>query len=155
MIKMTHLFKLRVDYSFSKQIFQLWNIKKICMKIIGRFFCYYVTYKGWFQPVYFWTKSRPFKTKIKRQSLIINLFLNHHNWIKRDYRIFKTRIYSSLVLNDWLAFRQLPAWPPAPCPPSRECWHRQSSSGRAQPRSSQGDACWRYRRWCLRTFIIS
>jgi hypothetical protein len=42
---MTHLFKLRVDYSFSKQIFQLWNIKKICMKIKGRFLCYYVTYK--------------------------------------------------------------------------------------------------------------
>ena len=53
MIKMTHLFKLRVDYSFSKEIFPVMeHIKKIYMKIIGRFFYYYVTNKGWFQPVY-------------------------------------------------------------------------------------------------------
>jgi len=47
MIKMTHLFKLRVDYSFSKEIFPVMeHIKKIYMKIIGRFFYYYVTNKG-------------------------------------------------------------------------------------------------------------
>ena len=50
------------------------------------------------------------------------------------------------------SFKRL-AWRRAPCPPSRGCWRRQSSSGQARPRCSRGDACSRCRMYILKRVV--